>query len=165
MRPYRKPLTWLLAVSGLCALPSVNSGCITPEAEAVSPRTSPSGMRVSGTETFIDELAPYGQWLALPNVGLVWKPSPSVVGPDFVPYATGGQWVYSDEGWTFVSQWDWGWAPFHYGRWFLSSDDGWVWVPDTDWAPAWVDWRSGDGYIGWAPSHLRASPWSPPGPS
>jgi hypothetical protein len=28
---------------------------------------------------------------------------------------------------------------------------GWVWVPGTRWAPAWVSWRSGDGYYGWAP--------------
>lgn len=106
MRPHRKPLTWLLAVSGLCALPSVGSGCITSEAEAVSQHTSPSGMSVSGTETFIDELAPYGQWLAHPKMELIWQPSPSVVGPDFIPYATGGQWVHSNEGWTFVSERD-----------------------------------------------------------
>lgn len=151
MRTHRKPLAWLLAVSGLCALPSVGSGCITPEPEEVTLRTSPSGLSVSGTDVFIDQLAPYGQWFSLPNVGLVWQPSPSVVGADFIPYATGGQWVYSDEGWTFETQWDWGWAPFHYGRWFLSDEYGWVWVPGTDWAPAWVDWRAGDGYIGWAP--------------
>jgi hypothetical protein len=27
---------------------------------------------------------------------------------------------------------------------------GWYWVPGTVWAPAWVAWRSGPGYIGWA---------------
>jgi hypothetical protein len=46
---------------------------------------------------------------------------------------------------------DWGWAPFHYGRWFLHDDYGWLWVPGTEWAPAWVDWRHGDGWVGWAP--------------
>lgn len=28
---------------------------------------------------------------------------------------------------------------------------GWVWVPGVEWAPAWVSWRVGGGYIGWAP--------------
>src|SRR5262249_44023310 len=28
---------------------------------------------------------------------------------------------------------------------------GWIWVPRTEWAPAWVAWRSGAGYVGWAP--------------
>ena len=27
----------------------------------------------------------------------------------------------------------------------------WVWVPGVEWAPAWVTWRVGGGYIGWAP--------------
>ncbi|HEX4138962.1 MAG TPA: DUF6600 domain-containing protein, partial [Candidatus Methylacidiphilales bacterium] len=26
-----------------------------------------------------------------------------------------------------------------------------VWVPGYTWAPAWVSWRYGDGYVGWAP--------------
>jgi len=28
---------------------------------------------------------------------------------------------------------------------------GWIWVPHTQWAPAWVSWRQGAGYVGWAP--------------
>ena len=39
---------------------------------------------------------------------------------------------------------------FHYGRWYRDSV-GWVWVPGYDWGPAWVCWRQGDGYCGWAP--------------
>jgi len=52
---------------------------------------------------------------------------------------------------TWVSDYEWGWAPFHYGRWHHSSRRGWIWVPDTRWGPAWVSWRSGGGYYGWAP--------------
>src|SRR6185437_10448668 len=29
---------------------------------------------------------------------------------------------------------------------------GWFWVPGDEWAPAWVNWRRGGEYIGWAPS-------------
>ena len=50
-----------------------------------------------------------------------------------------------------VSDYSWGWRPFHDGRWYLDATYGWVWTPDTVWAPAWVNWRECDGYYGWAP--------------
>lgn len=28
---------------------------------------------------------------------------------------------------------------------------GWIWVRGEEWAPAWVDWRRGSDYVGWAP--------------
>ncbi|HEX2974747.1 MAG TPA: DUF6600 domain-containing protein, partial [Bacteroidales bacterium] len=46
---------------------------------------------------------------------------------------------------------EWGWAPFHYGRWDYDDYYGWFWFPDDQWGPAWVTWRQGDGYYGWAP--------------
>jgi hypothetical protein len=57
----------------------------------------------------------------------------------------------TEYGWTWVSDWDWGWAPFHYGRWLTIGGYGWCWVPGTIWGPAWVSWRYGGGYAGWAP--------------
>ncbi|HKE13755.1 MAG TPA: DUF6600 domain-containing protein, partial [Kofleriaceae bacterium] len=102
-------------------------------------------------DTFYDALAPYGQWVESPEYGQVWVPSRRAVGPGFTPYATGGGWVYSDNGWMFASDYSWGWAPFHYGRWYREPRWGWVWVPGSVWAPAWVDWRFGGGVIGWAP--------------
>jgi hypothetical protein len=54
-------------------------------------------------------------------------------------------------GWTWVDDAPWGWAPFHYGRWTLDASFGWVWVPGDVWGPAWVAWREGDGFVGWAP--------------
>jgi len=103
------------------------------------------------TSQFQRALSPYGRWIRTPEYGLVWIPSRQIVGSDFQPYATGGDWRYSNAGWTFVSNWNWGWAPFHYGRWYRAPRLGWVWIPGSVWAPAWVDWRYGDGYIGWAP--------------
>ncbi|HXO42039.1 MAG TPA: DUF6600 domain-containing protein, partial [Thermoanaerobaculia bacterium] len=44
-----------------------------------------------------------------------------------------------------------GWATYHYGRWAYDSDYGWEWIPGYEWGPAWVAWRNGGGYIGWAP--------------
>lgn len=105
--------------------------------------------------TFYNELSPYGDWIDAPvcgrRFGRVWRPSPRVAGPDFMPYETGGHWVPSDQGWVFQSDFDWGWATFHYGRWCDDQRFGWVWVPGDQWAPAWVEWRHGGGYVGWAP--------------
>ena len=40
---------------------------------------------------------------------------------------------------------------YHYGRWVLERRMGWFWMPGDEWAPAWVDWRHGGDYVGWAP--------------
>jgi hypothetical protein len=116
---------------------------------------------------FYDTLSPYGDWVYVGSYGRVWRPSAEVVGAGFRPYGTGGHWIYTDYGWSWESDWDWGWAPFHYGRWLLDSVYGWVWVPGDTWGPAWVDWRFGGGYVGWAPlapvgltvSYEAYSPW------
>ncbi|WP_420151601.1 DUF6600 domain-containing protein [Spirosoma sp.] len=100
-------------------------------------------------ESFYDELAPYGEWMQYPSYGNVWRPN---TGPDFQPYGTGGHWVVTEYGNTWISDYAWGWGPFHYGRWIYDpAYGGWLWVPGTDWGPAWVTWRSGGGYYGWAP--------------
>ena len=46
---------------------------------------------------------------------------------------------------------NWGWVVYHYGRWAFEPGIGWFWVPGEEWAPAWVNWRYGDEYVGWAP--------------
>src|SRR4029450_3616844 len=46
---------------------------------------------------------------------------------------------------------NWGWVVYHYGRWAFEPGIGWFWVPGDEWAPAWVNWRYGDEYVGWAP--------------
>lgn len=97
---------------------------------------------------FFDRLAVHGDWIHHGRYGWVWIPS-------YVPYGwrpyTYGHWVYTDDDqWLWLSDWDWGWGPFHYGRWHLDRTLGWIWVPGYVWAPAWVAWRRGDGYVGWA---------------
>lgn len=98
-------------------------------------------------QQFYDGLSPYGQWINNSQYGYVWSPYER----GFRPYSTNGRWVYSTMGWTWVSNYSWGWAPFHYGRWMYDNFYGWVWVPGYEWAPAWVAWRGGGGYYGWAP--------------
>ncbi len=100
-------------------------------------------------QTFYDELSPYGEWIDYPEYGYTWRPR---VGSDFRPYATNGSWAYTaDNDWMWNSGYDWGWAPFHYGRWFYDPYYGWLWVPGYEWSPAWVSWRGGGDYYGWAP--------------
>jgi hypothetical protein len=93
-------------------------------------------------------LSPYGYWVYLSPYGHVWIPR-------YVPYGwrpyTRGRWVWTDVGWLWLSNFDWGWLVFHYGRWGWHQRLGWFWVPGTIWAPAWVIWTWGDFYIGWAP--------------
>jgi hypothetical protein len=98
--------------------------------------------------TFEEELAPHGRWVDTSEYGRVWIPN---VDEDFRPYATNGRWVVTSYGNTWVSDYEWGWAAFHYGRWYRDNTWGWVWVPGRVWGPAWVAWRSGGGYYGWAP--------------
>jgi len=43
----------------------------------------------------------------------------------------------TDDGMTWVSDYNWGWAPFHYGRWDYNDSYGWFWIPDNEWGPAW----------------------------
>lgn len=110
--------------------------------------TTANAQRTVSLQVFYDELQPYGTWMDHGQYGYVWIPR---VGSDFMPYGTNGYWVNTQYGNTWVSDYDWGWAPFHYGRWFFDDFYGWIWVPDTVWGPAWVTWRSGGGYYGWAP--------------
>ena len=102
----------------------------------------------SGRARFYDDLTPYGEWIWIAGPGWVW--SPHVVQAGWRPY-TLGRWVYTDYGWTWASDEEFGWAVYHYGRWHNDAARGWVWVPGLEWGPAWVAWHSGGGWVGWAP--------------
>ena len=128
-----------------------------PEATAADP-----SLMGAVNDTEIDTtLQPYGEWVQDEDYGRVWRPYATVVGADFTPYETCGSWLYTDYGWTYSCDWDWGWLPFHYGQWAW-MDTYWGWVPGYEWSPAWVDWRSGGGYVGWRPHepvHVRGDGW------
>jgi hypothetical protein len=96
---------------------------------------------------FYSTLSPYGRWVDNAQYGRVWICNE----PGFRPYYDDGHWEYTADGWTWVSDYPWGWAPFHYGRWAEINGYGWGWVPGYDWAPAWVSWCDNDDYYGWAP--------------
>jgi hypothetical protein len=100
--------------------------------------------------TFYRKLDPYGDWMETSDYGYVFQPRQAAQSRDWRPY-TNGHWVYTDAGWTWISDEQFGWATYHYGRWIRLRSVGWVWVPGEQWAPAWVSWRKGNDFVGWAP--------------
>ena len=115
------------------------------------PKSEPSINRPTASySTFYIKLEPYGAWRETADYGYVWQPREAERSRNWRPY-TNGRWVYTDVGWTWVSEEPFGWAAYHYGRWTRLRHIGWVWVPGEEWASAWVSWRKGDDYIGWAP--------------
>ncbi len=107
----------------------------------------------TGFDFFYNNLSG-GSWFEVGDYGYCWQPDIAVGNPNWRPYAD-GYWAYTDVGWTWISYEDFGWATYHYGRWAHLTDLGWVWVPgkdqDLEWGPAWVSWRTGGEYVGWAP--------------
>ena len=137
-----KKLVYGLSIISIFALTSCGTSTYTQD---YSPRTS-IGLSVS-YQGFYDGLSPYGHWVDYPGQGYVWIPNAS----GFRPYYSNGHWAFTTYGWTWVSGYDWGWAPFHYGRWMNDAAYGWMWIPGQQWAPAWVSWRSNAECYGWAP--------------
>lgn len=113
-----------------------------------APTPPPAPVQVYAPNQFYNDLSPYGRWIEVGRYGLVWQPHR--VSSSWRPY-TYGYWAYTDYGWMFQSEEPYGWAVYHYGRWNHDSRYGWIWVPGDEWAPAWVAWREGGDYIGWAP--------------
>ena len=103
---------------------------------------------------FYCSLEPYGEWIEIGYDDFVWRPYKSDY--NWRPYAD-GRWEWTRNGWYWVSYEPFGWATYHYGRWYFDDYYGWVWMPDNVWAPAWVEWRYNDNYIGWAPLPPYAS--------
>jgi len=104
---------------------------------------------------FYDNIGSDGNWVEVADYGYCWQPSVAVSNSHWRPYSD-GYWAYTDVGWTWVSNEDFGWATYHYGRWTRLRDRGWFWVPGREWGPAWVSWRTGGDYVGWAPLPPRS---------
>ena len=137
-----------IVIGGDPSTDSEDAAPAEPQAEPEYADADPSALT-----DFHAALDPYGQWVEDPTYGTVWEPSVSAVGTDFAPYESGGHWAYGDD-YVWVSDYSWGWAPFHYGRWVYATN-GWGWIPGRQYAGAWTSWRTGygpyAGYVGWAP--------------
>src|SRR4030066_1680380 len=102
---------------------------------------------------FYTELAPYGSWIEVDYGVVVWRPT--IIRTDWMPYNV-GRWVWTYDGWYWDSYEPFGHITYHYGRWYYDDYYRWLWYPDYEWAPAWVEWRYDNDYIGWAPLHPYA---------
>jgi hypothetical protein len=145
MRHWLRSILAALVWAALLAAP----GLPLPAADRLGVGGSAAAQESIDIDTFYDELAPYGQWVWHPRFGYVWLPE--TVSDNWRPY-TVGRWTSTDEyGWYWDSYEPFAWAVYHYGRWGYDPDYGWFWVPGDTWAPAWVQWRYSDEYVGWAP--------------
>ena len=144
------------AIAGLMFLAWCVVGTSCAATYVQSPvRGSPGGPGAPiSVSYFYDHLSDDGEWFQDPTFGWCWTPYD--VSENWRPYSA-GHWEYSDYGWSWASDESFGWATYHYGRWFFDDSYGWAWVPGNEWAPAWVAWRTGDDFIGWAPLPPRAN--------
>jgi len=133
---------------------TVDPGAETAETQIGTSTDEYADTDPSALTDFRSTLDPHGQWVEDPTYGTMWQPSPTEVGSDFAPYVSGGHWGYDDSNdYVWMSDYGWGWAPFHYGRWAYGGT-GWGWIPGREYAPSWATWRTGYpgfGYVGWAP--------------
>src|SRR6266550_4873522 len=128
--------TFLAVIASLCVL-SARAGV-----------TFSAGIDIHATADFYQPLASHGAWVDVRPYGRCWHPAHVEV--SWRPYSI-GHWEWTDCGWYWVSAEPWAWSAYHYGSWVYDSTYGWIWIPGTEWAPAWVTWREGGDYIGWAP--------------
>jgi Family of unknown function (DUF6600) len=140
----------LNAVAAAQKAPAATATPAAPQAASTPTATLIPEAKNGSYSTFYRKLEPYGDWMETRDYGYVFQPRQAAQSRDWRPY-TNGHWIYTDAGWTWISDEQFGWATYHYGRWIRLRNVGWVWVPGEHWAPAWVSWRKGNDYIGWAP--------------
>src|SRR6201987_5931328 len=139
-----RTIAFLAVPEGQGATPLAQTQPQAPQPEAQS--------QAEGTgddySVFYSRLSSDGDWVEAGDYGYCFKPH--VAQGDWAPYQD-GHWVWTDRGWFWSSNENFGWATYHYGRWVRISGQGWCWVPGNEWAPAWVSWRQSSDYCGWAP--------------
>jgi len=118
----------------------------------------------AGTQDPINDiqyLESYGEWFEMPPYGPVWHP---FVVADWAPFSH-GHWMWTNDGWAWVSYEPFGWLVYHYGFWDYRREIGWFWIPDDAWSPARVEWYTSGDYCAWAPlpppDVYWPAPWEP----
>ena len=91
----------------------------------------------------LQDLNYYGNFFMANGYGYVWQPygfANSML--EWDPYSSGA-WMFSPGlGYTFASQYPWGWLPYHYGSWaFLGGGIGWAWIPGGGYSNDWYNSR------------------------
>lgn len=85
------------------------------------------------------DLNAYGNYYNDPTYGMFWRPYG--VSQAWDPYSNGAWVWYPGFGYTWVSSYPWGWAPYRYGNWTWLPTYGWVWQPGY-----WNNWWQGPVY-------------------
>jgi hypothetical protein len=126
--------------------------CARAELEVAPP------VSIRAVADFQEPLSACGTWLEVSPYGRCWRPAD--VALDWRPYGD-GRWEWTECGWFWLSQEPWAWAGYHYGHWICDPVHRWIWIPGIEWAPAWVSWRVGSDFVGWAPLPPRRGPTVP----
>src|SRR5262249_49621082 len=127
----------------------------------------------AGFAAYKDVLARWGEWSPDESYGVHWCPRPGAAFPaaaPFQPYRERGHWDAKEDASTYGAppgSPSWvsddgetaGESPGRHGWWVQVPDDKdvlsqispWCWVPGIEETPARVVWRSGGGFLGWAP--------------
>src|SRR5436305_14466812 len=138
--------------NALFALFLLAAGTVTAASAQVSIgagiHLGPSGRASVDLGFFYDNLASYGNWIQRPSYGWVW--TPSAVSTRWRPYED-GHWVWTDQGWTWITAEPYGSATYHYGRLYQDPQIGWAWLSCYDWGPAWCSLLVAANYVGCAP--------------
>ena len=122
----------------------------------------------AGYSAYGERLARWGEWSPDAMYGVHWCPRgvTEAAGAAFHPYRERGHWDGATTPtaavppgsayWVSDDSETWGDITMHHGWWVdvaeqVSAGHTWCWVPGLSETPARVVWRSGDGFIGWAP--------------
>src|SRR5207247_10094566 len=89
MKRKKQLAAFLLSLVLLLGLPMANRGSDTYAQSQIS------------FSFFHNTLSSYGSWVNTGNYGSCWRPSG--IASNWQPYYTDGHWVYTDYGWTWVS--------------------------------------------------------------
>jgi pyruvate/2-oxoglutarate dehydrogenase complex dihydrolipoamide acyltransferase (E2) component len=146
------------------------SGCtveVGPVAAVADPHARLRPDVAHGYARYHRQLARYGHWGPDPDYGVHWCPRRDLLDPStvFRPYVSRGHWAISDApighapagspAWISEDADTWGVTTMRHGWWIRVEDDDapqqWCWVPGVEETPGRVVWRSGDGFVGWAP--------------
>jgi hypothetical protein len=151
-RANRLPKSFIIMLFGILALAAL--GC--PRSALAVHRGSFNLEIEAGDYEYLSE---YGEWLEVPQFGMVWHP---YVVAGWEPFFH-GSWSWTNDGWAWVSYEPFGWMVYHYGYWYHRPHIGWFWMPGRIWSPARVQWYTYGDYCAWAPipppNHYWRDPW------
>jgi hypothetical protein len=75
---------------------------------------------------FYSSLASHGEWIEVESGIRFWRPNniPHLWRPYLI-----GRWIWTDDGWYWMSSEPFGWITYHYGRWYDDEYIGWAPLP------------------------------------